>query len=530
MEFEMDSNPGTDPTIEVEAVPATPEPAPAEPTLPLEAVPETMDARPSSDTDDTIPRPQTAYERNYGYTPQTPSFPYAYSAPAPAPAAMPSATPAKTVGRGGAFGWGLLGGIIGAAAVAAVLVFSGLLVPRQGSRSTDNGIALPGQSFSINPTSEDVTVANAVAAKALPSVVSVHCTLTGGMSTGSGVILDATGNIITNNHVVEGAQSISVTIEGVSYDAVVVGTDSSSDIAVLKADLGGAQVTPIEVGDSSALRVGDWVMTVGSPFGLDSSVSSGIVSSLFRSELMYGESGNTLYTNRIQVDAAINPGNSGGALVNARGQLVGICTLFSSDTQSFAGIGFAIPGNYAVDIAEKIIAGEQVTHAYIGLTMMTVNPEVVEAQGLSVDSGALVIETIEDGPAEAAGILPGDVVVSIGGERIDSADSAVLAVRSHRIGETAAVTVVRGEERLTFDVTLSSDEKLQEIQRQQREQQQKEQEQQNDFWSIPDGNGIDDEDVQEMLEWWWNQLTDGEGPSSGDSLHDIFAPEKDPRG
>ena len=284
------------------------------------------------------------------------------------------------------------------------------------------------------------------------------------------------------------------------------------------------------MGDSSALRVGDWVMTVGSPFGLDSSVSSGIVSSLFRSELMYGESGNTLYTNLIQVDAAINPGNSGGALVDARGQLVGICTLFSSDTQSFAGIGFAIPGNYAVDIAEKIIAGEQVTHAYIGLTMMTVNPEVVEAQGLSVDSGALVIETIEDGPAEAAGILPGDVVVSIGGERIDSADSAVLAVRSHRIGETVAVTVVRGEERLTFDVTLSSDEKLQEIQRQQREQQQKEQEQQNDFWSTPDGNGLDEEDVQEMLEWWWNQLTDGEGPSSGDSLHDIFAPDKDPRG
>ncbi|MDO5106902.1 MAG: PDZ domain-containing protein, partial [Coriobacteriaceae bacterium] len=297
----------------------------------------------------------------------------------------------------------------------------------------------------------------------------------------------------------------------------------------IKADLGGARVTPIEVGDSAALRVGDWVMTVGSPFGLDSSVSSGIVSSLFRSELMYGESGNTLYTNLIQVDAAINPGNSGGALVNARGQLVGICTLFSSDTQSFAGIGFAIPGNYAVDIAEMIVAGEQVTHAYIGLTMMTVNPEVVEAQGLSVDSGALVIETIEDGPAEAAGILPGDVVVSIGGERIDSADSAVLAVRSHRIGETVAVTVMRGEERLTFDVTLSSDEKLQEIQRQQREQQQKEQEQQNDFWSNPDG-GFDDEDVQEMLEWWWDQLTDGEGPSSGDSLHDIFAPDSDPRG
>ena len=183
MEFEKDSNAGTDPAIEADGIPQIPDPSSEETTLQLDAAPEAMDARPSSEADDTVPRPQTAYERNYGYTPQTPSYPYAYSAPAPAPAAMPSVTPEKTVGRGGSFGWGLLGGIIGAAAVAAVLVLSGLLVPRQGSRSTDNGIALPGQSFSINPTSEDVTVANAVAAKALPSVVSVHCTLAGGMST-----------------------------------------------------------------------------------------------------------------------------------------------------------------------------------------------------------------------------------------------------------------------------------------------------------------------------------------------------------
>ncbi|MBQ1840540.1 MAG: trypsin-like peptidase domain-containing protein, partial [Atopobiaceae bacterium] len=257
---------------------------------------------------------------------------------------------------------GLVGGAVGALAVTLTLNAAGITGTTKVIETTQSSA---GQTISINATTEDATVAKAVAAKALPSVVSVYVTSSMGDGLGSGSVLDLDGNIITNYHVVEGAESISVTINGKSYDATLVGTDASSDLAVVHAELNGDTVTPIEIGDSDALVVGDWVMTIGSPFGLDQSVSAGIVSSLSRNQLMTSAAGNTLYANLIQTDAAINPGNSGGALVNAQGQLVGISTLYSSSTESFAGIGFAIPGNYAIEIANKIIAGEQVTHAYI---------------------------------------------------------------------------------------------------------------------------------------------------------------------
>ena len=454
---------------------------------------------------------QQAYQAQAGYSAQQAYQAYrnqaAYNPPAAVPTAAPAPAPVrtKTIGRGRSLLWGIIGGAIGAAAVVCGLFFTGVLNPAQ---SVSTGAKRSNQPITITASDTDTSVAKAVAAKALPSVVTVSCTLSNGVSTGSGVILDADGNIITNNHVVDGAKSVTVTIEGVSYDAYVVGTDASSDIAVLRAEIGDALITPIEVGDSSALAPGDWVMTVGSPFGLDSSVSSGIVSSLSRSELMYGSSGNTLYTNLIQVDAAINPGNSGGALVDEQGKLVGICTLFSSDTQSFAGIGFAIPGNYAVEIAQMIINGEQVTHAYIGLSMMTVNAQNAAANNLSVDSGAYVAEVPEDGPAAAAGIQVGDIVVDIAGDKIDSADAAVLAIRSHSIGETVKVTVVRGDERLTFDVTLGSDEKLQELQAQQLEQQQREQEQQQDFWNIDTMDNGEGESIsyEDLYNQWLEEL------------------------
>ena len=220
-------------------------------------------------------------------------------------------------------------------------------------------------------------------------------------------------------------------------------------------------MTPIEVGDSSQLNVGSWVMTIGSPFGLDQSVSEGIVSALYRNELLQSSSGDTIYTNLIQVDAAINPGNSGGALVNDQGQLVGISTLYSSSTESFAGIGFAIPGNYAVQIANKIISGQEVTHAYIGLSMQTVNAQNARSNGLSVNQGAYVAEVVSGSPADEAGIEKGDIIVAMDGEEITSADGMVLAVRSHDIGDTVTVTVVRGNETKDLTVTLGSDETLQ---------------------------------------------------------------------
>lgn len=424
----------------------------------------------------------------------------------------PSSARAESKGSGSlkSFAFGLLGGLLGAALLFGGLRLSGLLGNAQ-TQTTLPAASGSSQMLTINPT-DDITVARAVAEKTLPSVVSVESVFPIGTGVGSGVMLDEDGNILTNYHVVEDASSITVTIGGESYDARLVGSDYSSDLAVIKANLAGASVTPIEIGDSSELRVGDWVMTVGSPFGLEQSVAQGIVSSLSRNTLLSSTTGNTLYTNLIQVDAAINPGNSGGALVNSQGQLVGISTLFSSDTESFAGIGFAIPGNYAIDIAQKIISGEQVTHAYIGLTMQTVNEQNSSVAGVSVDYGAYVVEVAEGSPAEAAGLQAGDVVVALNGEKVSSADELMLAIRSHKIGETVDVSFLRGGAEQTVQVELGSDEALQELQQKEREELQQKEREQDQFNPFGGGEdlGLSDEEW-ELLEEWYERLFGGNG-------------------
>ena len=371
---------------------------------------------------------------------------------------------------------GVVGGAVAGAAVSAALV-AALLGSNVAAKPAANQQTEP-QSFSskelnVSTASENTTISEAVAKKCLPSVVSVNVETPQGAGIGSGVILDTEGNIITNWHVAGDATEISVVIDGITYDATLVGGDASSDVAVIRADLNGALVTPIEVGDSSALVVGDWVMTLGSPLGLDQSVSTGIVSALYRNELMPGTNGNTLYTNLIQVDAAINGGNSGGALVNDQGQLVGINSLLAdaSGTGSFSGIGFAIPGNYAVEIANKVIAGEQVTHAYIGLSCATVNEQNAQGNNLPTDQGAYVAELAAGGPAEAAGIQVGDIITRVGDLEVTSADSLLLAVRSNSVGDVVEVTYLRNGEEGTAKVTLGSDERLQEQQEQARQQQ-----------------------------------------------------------
>lgn len=386
--------------------------------------------------------------------------------------------------------FGILGGIVGAGILTGCLYAMGIIGPTKSSSSGNSGSAI-----TINTSDEDVSTATAVAAKATSSVVSVYCTYSDGSGIGSGVILDTDGDIITNYHVIEDATAISVTINGNSYEATVVGSDSSSDLAVIKAELNGSSVTPIEVGDSSELSVGDWVMTIGSPFGLEQSVSQGIVSALYRNELMESTSGNTIYANLIQVDAAINPGNSGGALVNSEGQLVGICTLYSSSTESFAGIGFAIPGNYAVKIADKIISGQTVTHAYIGLSMQTVNAQNAQTNHLSVNQGAYVAEVLADSPAESAGIKAGDIIIAMDGESITSADGMILAVRTHETGDTVTVTIMRGDEKKELTVTLGSDEALQSTS--------------TDTSTKGTDSGTDsgtNSDIQQQLEQWYEQM------------------------
>lgn len=364
--------------------------------------------------------------------------------------------------------FGLLGGVIGAAAVVAVLVAGGFVEMPSSATSGKTGSAgttSSSQTVTVNSgDSTDTTLANAVAQKALPSVVSINVTTSDGEGVGSGVVLDTDGNIVTNYHVIEGAQSISVSTGDASYDATVVGSDESSDLAVIKIDAGDAALTPIEVGDSSTLQVGDWVMSLGSPFGLEQSVSTGIVSSLYRSTMLQNTSGNTIYTNLIQTDATINPGNSGGALVDDEGKLVGINSLIESYSGSSSGVGFAIPGNYAVEVAQKLIAGQTVTHAYIGGSFQTVTANNARSNSLSVNQGAYVAELADDGPAAQAGIQKGDVITALDDEEITSSDALVLAVRSHSVGDTVTVTLMRGSKQMQVQVTLGSDEALQQQQ------------------------------------------------------------------
>ena len=364
--------------------------------------------------------------------------------------------------------FGLLGGVIGAVAVVAVLVVGGFVAMPSSATSGKTGFAgttSSSQTVTVNSgDSTDTTLANAVAQKALPSVVSINVTTSDGEGVGSGVVLDTDGNIVTNYHVIEGAQSISVSTGDASYDATVVGSDESSDLAVIKIDAGDAALTPIEVGDSSTLQVGDWVMSLGSPFGLEQSVSTGIVSSLYRSTMLQNTSGNTIYTNLIQTDATINPGNSGGALVDDEGKLVGINSLIESYSGSSSGVGFAIPGNYAVEVAQKLIAGQTVTHAYIGGSFQTVTANNARSNSLSVNQGAYVAELADDGPAAQAGIQKGDVITALDDEEITSSDALVLAVRSHSVGDTVTVTLMRGSKQMQVQVTLGSDEALQQQQ------------------------------------------------------------------
>ena len=349
-------------------------------------------------------------------------------------------------------------------AVGAVLLIA--LVMSGAFRITDTNVettdkAASSQSIKIDP--EDTTLAETVSAKALPSVVSITAQSEAGGGVGSGVILDKDGNILTNYHVIEGATQLAVTLDGgESYEAEIVGTDESSDLAVIRLkDAADLDLTPIEIGDSSDLNVGEWVMAIGSPFGNEQSVSTGIVSALYRSTALPSTSGTSIYANMIQTDAAINPGNSGGALVNDHGELIGINSVIESYSGSSSGVGFAIPVNYAMNIAQQIIDGKTPVHPYLGVTLTSVNALSARKDNLSVNEGARVVEVAEGGPAAEAGIKADDIITKIDDTAVNSADSLIIAMRTYEVGDKVNLTVVRGKEEKKIEVTLGSDEDLQ---------------------------------------------------------------------
>lgn len=361
---------------------------------------------------------------------------------------------------------GFLGAVV--ACALAFGVYSAL-----GKNSSSVTLGSDGSGTNITVTGDDATLAEAVAQKALPSVVNINVYTASQLqaqgfmrssstqeytqsSLGSGVILSDDGYILTNYHVIEGADKLQVVASGGEYEAKVVGTDPSSDLAVIKIEASG--LPAVEIGSSSDLVTGEWVMAVGSPFGLEQSVSTGIVSAVSRSSSsLYSSESEAIYTNMIQTDAAINPGNSGGALVDKNGKLIGINTLIASTSGSSSGVGFAIPVDYAMKIAEQIIAGQTPSHAQLGVSLTTVNSSVAARYNLPVSEGAYVTRVTSNSGASKAGIAEGDIITKVGDSKVTSASDLIIAVRSHNPGDTVSVTFNRSGSEQTVDVVLGTD-------------------------------------------------------------------------
>lgn len=274
------------------------------------------------------------------------------------------------------------------------------------------------------------------------------------MGLGSGVILTEDGFILTNFHVVDGGEKFLVRLNNEELEAVIVGSDPSSDLAVIKVEAHG--LTPITIGDSEAVSVGEWVMAVGSPFGLEKSVSVGIISALYRSTAMQSQSGLSIFANLIQTDAAINPGNSGGALVNSQGELIGINTLINTTSGSSAGVGFAVPSNFAYSVAQQIMSGEEVAHPYLGIMLFTVDSSNAQELGVYTQSGAYIESVMPDSPAERAGLQPGDVITSIDNQNISTSAELIIEVRRYEIGQTVSLVVNREGQTHKIEVVLGS--------------------------------------------------------------------------
>jgi putative serine protease PepD len=296
-----------------------------------------------------------------------------------------------------------------------------------------------------------------VAASVLPSVVSIQFQSQAGAGSGSGVIIDESGLILTNNHVVEAVANggtLTVTFQdGTSTKADVVGTDPESDLAVIKVS-GVNNLKPITFGNSDNLQVGETVIAIGSPLGLNGTVTTGIVSAKNRPVLPGGATGgDASVLNAIQTDAAINPGNSGGALVNLKGQLVGINSAIASlggapGTQSGSiGLGFAIPVDQARWIANELIQNGTVQHAHLGVSVENATGDIRGARITQVESGST---------ADSAGLQSGDVVTGFGDQAIDSSDSLVAAVRSTEPGTTVTLRYVRGGNTNDVQITLQA--------------------------------------------------------------------------
>ena len=305
-----------------------------------------------------------------------------------------------------------------------------------------------------------------VASEVSGSVVSIQAALSNGTAKGSGAIVSAKGYIVTNNHVISGAQQIQVTLSnGQMYAAQVVGTDTTTDLAVIKLDNPPSDLKAVEFADSDKLAVGEDVMAIGNPLGYDDTATTGIVSALNRPVTVTDDSGSDIVTNAVQIDAAINPGNSGGPTFNAAGQVIGInssiaSTATSSDSAGSIGIGFAIPSNLVKRVANEIIKDGKVRHVALGVTITTgtVEADGVTRAGAKVTAGTSGSAVVSGSPADKAGLKVGDVIVAYDGNAVSSTYSLLGYVRASALNDKVTLTIVRGGKTMDVEVTLDKEE------------------------------------------------------------------------
>lgn len=265
-------------------------------------------------------------------------------------------------------------------------------------------------------------------------------------SLGSGFIIDKEGYIITNNHVVEGAEEIKVKLaDGREFKAKVVGRDPKTDLALIKISSFFENLPSIPLGDSDKMRVGDWVLAIGNPFGLEETVTQGIISATGR------VIGSGPYDNFLQTDAPINPGNSGGPLINLRGEVIGINTAI---IQSGQGIGFSVPINVAKNVVPQLKKDGKVTRGWIGVSVQSLTPEIAQAFGMKGTTGALVGDVVPGGPADEAGMKRGDVILSFDGKDIKKMSDLPLIVAETPVGKTVEVKVLRGGKELALRLKI----------------------------------------------------------------------------
>lgn len=268
--------------------------------------------------------------------------------------------------------------------------------------------------------------------------------------TGSGFIVSSDGLILTNAHVINKADKVTVTLkDGRAFAGKVIGSDTLTDVAVVKID--SEDLPIVTLGDSNQLKIGEWAIAIGNPLGLDSTVTTGIISATGRNSNQIGVSDRRV--NFIQTDAAINPGNSGGPLLNSQGQVIGINTAIIQNAQ---GIGFAIPINQAKNIAEELIAHGKVEHSFIGIQMASLTPEIKAKiqQNKQINKGVIILQVLPNSPAQTAGLKPGDIITQIEGKTVAEAIEVQQLVEKAAVGDNLSIQIIRQDKNIDLDVSV----------------------------------------------------------------------------